>query len=205
MDALGKIFGSISRVKIIRLFLCSEEEVFDKEEVSKKAKVSMDTTGKELSVLEKSGLIRKKSFFKQGKKLKNGKLPKKKRVQGYLVNQNFKYIISLKSLLCGPTPMKHKEIGDKFSGVGSIKAIVVAGVFIQDPNSRLDVLIAGDNMSTIKIRNAIASVESEIGRELRYAVFETNDFKYRLGVCDKLVRDIFDYPHEIVIDKLGLL
>ena len=47
-------------------------------------------------------------------------------------------------------------------------------------------------------------IETEIGKELRYAVFSTNDFKYRLTVYDRLVRDILDYPHHIVVDRIGV-
>ena len=47
----------------MRLFLCNEEEIFDKSDISKRAKVSAQSTTKDLADLEKSGLIRKKSFF----------------------------------------------------------------------------------------------------------------------------------------------
>ena len=50
----------------------------------------------------------------------------------------------------------------------------------------------------------IKNIESEIGREIRYAVFDTPDFQYRYNMCDKLIRDVLDYPHEKVIDKLGI-
>jgi hypothetical protein len=203
MESLGKIFGSISRVKIIRLFLCNAEENFDKSEISKRTKINSKTVIKELLVLEKAGLIRRRSFFKEIINKKTKKI-KKKRVQGFVLDEKFKYLIPLKSLLCEPIPMKNKEIGDKFTGMGQIKVVIVAGIFIQDPNSRLDLLIVGDNINNNKIKNSISSIESEIGRELKYAVFDTSDFKYRLSICDKLVRDIFDYPHEIVVDKIGL-
>ena len=188
----------------MRLFLCNEEEIYDKSEIVKRTKVNSQTITKELNLLEKVGFLRKKSFFKNGKVLKNGKLGKKKRVQGYLIDEKFKYLIPIKNLLCNSTPMKNRQISDRFSGVGRLKAIVVAGVFIQDSSSRLDILIAGDNLSNTKLRNAVENIESEIGRELRYAVFDTVDLKYRLGVCDRLIRDVFDYPHEIVLDKIGL-
>lgn len=204
MESLGKIFGSITRVKIIRLFLCNEEDIFDKTEISRRVKVSKQSVSREILILEKAGLILKKSFLKEGKILKNGKAGKKKRVHGYTTNSNFKYLISLKSLLCGPAPMKNKEITNKFSGAGQIKVMVISGIFIHDPNSTLDVLIVGDNINNTKIKNAISSIESEIGRELRYAVFETADFKYRLGLCDRLIRDVFDYPHETIVDKIGI-
>ena len=50
----------------------------------------------------------------------------------------------------------------------------------------------------------MSSIEAELGKELRYAVFETPDFQYRLGIYDKLIRDIFDSEHQKIIDKLGI-
>ena len=48
-------------------------------------------------------------------------------------------------------------------------------------------------------------IESEIGKELRYAYFSTEDFQYRLSMCDKLTRDILDYPHKKILNKLGAI
>jgi hypothetical protein len=44
-----------------------------------------------------------------------------------------------------------------------------------------------------------------VGKELRYAFFSTDEFKYRMSMYDKLVRDILDYPHKVLLDKLGIL
>jgi hypothetical protein len=204
MEALGKLFGSVARVKLMKLFLFNEEESITKADAAKRAKVTPQAATRELGVLERSGMIRKKSFFKEGKKLQSGKKGKKRRVQGYVLNQNFRYLIPLQSMLMHSAPMQQKEITEKLSRIGKVKVIVVAGIFIQDPESRIDILVAGDDISSTKLRNAITSMEAEIGRELRYAIFDTPDFKYRMGVCDRLVRDVFDYPHEIVVDRIGL-
>ena len=45
-------------------------------------------------------------------------------------------------------------------------------------------------------------MEAEIGRELSYGVFETDDFRYRVSVCDKFIRDILDYSHKKILNKL---
>jgi hypothetical protein len=52
--------------------------------------------------------------------------------------------------------------------------------------------------------NIIKSIEAEMGHEIRYAVFETKEFTYRLGMFDKLIRDILDYPHEKIINRLNV-
>jgi hypothetical protein len=33
---------------------------------------------------------------------------------------------------------------------------------------------------------------------------DTEDFRYRLNAHDRFVRDLFDYPHERLINKLGI-
>ena len=85
------------------------------------------------------------------------------------------------------------------------KLIIVAGVFIQEKESRADILIVGDNVKRTSLENTIKTLESEIGKELRYAYFTTDDFRYRLNMYDKLTRDILDYPHKTVLDKLGIV
>jgi hypothetical protein len=47
-------------------------------------------------------------------------------------------------------------------------------------------------------------MEAERGKELVYAYLETQDFQYRLGMYDKLIRDILDYPHQVLLDKISI-
>ena len=82
--------------------------------------------------------------------------------------------------------------------------VIVSGVFIQNPESRVDLLIVGDNLKKGAITRIVKTMEAEIGKELIFASFETPDFHYRLGMYDKLVRDILDYPHQKLLDKLNL-
>ena len=55
------------------------------------------------------------------------------------------------------------------------------------------------------MEHTMKTLESEIGKELRYSYFTTDDFNYRNGMCDKLTRDILDYPHKKLVNKLGIL
>ena len=55
-----------------------------------------------------------------------------------------------------------------------------------------------------KIETVIRVIESEIGKEIAYSAFETTDFEYRIGIHDRLVRDILDYPHITLIDRMGV-
>jgi len=55
-----------------------------------------------------------------------------------------------------------------------------------------------------QIETAIRSLESVIGMEIRFATMTSEDLLYRVGMNDKLTRDIFDYKHQILVDKIGV-
>jgi predicted transcriptional regulator len=96
MQILEKLFGSMARVKIMKLFLFNPDEDLDIPEIVKKTKLTKQQTKKELNNLDNTGLIRKRSFFKE---IKLKTTTKKKRVTGYVLNKNFVYLNHLKSLL----------------------------------------------------------------------------------------------------------
>jgi hypothetical protein len=59
-------------------------------------------------------------------------------------------------------------------------------------------------MKKSKVEEEIRKLEAEIGAELSYALFDTKEFSYRLNMYDKLVRDILDFPHEVVFQAKEL-
>lgn len=204
MEILSKLFGSTARVKIIRLFLFNEEECFENKDVAKRARVAAHSVRSELGMMEKAGLVKKVSFYKEIERGRgeNRKLIKK-RVRGFKLNQKFKYLQALRNFLINAAPLQQNEIVKKLSVAGSLKLVIISGVFIQDWDSRIDILVVGDNIKMSRLETAIKGIEADIGRELRYAIFPTKEFKYRLNAYDKLIRDVLDYPHQTVVDRLG--
>lgn len=201
MEALSKLFGGAARVKVLKLFLFNTEAILDLGVIAERTKLTKAAARKEIHVLEGAGLITKGTAIIE--KEKNG-VRKKVRVAGYAVNQTFEFLLPLQQLLIHTTPLRQDQILKRLARVGKLKLVIVAGVFIQNPDSRLDILIVGDNLKPGAVDSALRFLESEIGKELKYATFDTADFKYRLNVYDKLVRDVLDYSHQTIVDKLGL-
>ncbi len=205
MDILEKLFGGVAKVKLIKLFLLNPEAVFDVSEAGERAKVSHSVTRKEITNLEKINFIRKKTYSKEIKRQKNRKMEiSHKRVNGWILDQKFPYIEAIKSFLSDVNPFNHKDIIKKISRAGKIQLLVVSGIFIKNLDSRVDLLVVGDNLKQNQLGNIVKTIESEIGKEIRYAVFETSEFNYRYSMFDKLIRDILDYPHKKIINKLNL-
>lgn len=195
MDILGKLLGGVGRVKIMRLFLLNPEQGFETSDVADRSRLSMSVTRRTMTGLVGMGFVKKKSFIKEVTDGRSGKI-KKKRVQGLFLNVEFPYITELKGLLIEGDFIKQDDIVKRFRPAGKVQLLVVSGIFTKNSGSRLDLLIVGDNIRKSYIQKTIAVLESELGKELSYALFDTNDFKYRVSMYDKLLRDLFDYPHE---------
>ena len=193
-DILGIIFNSPARVKIMRLFLLNQESVFSSSAVCSRSNVSSANTRKEISVLSRA------SFIKRKKEKQNGKM-----VDGWIFNPKFEHTSALTNLLFGTEFVDQDDLARRFRRAGKIKLLLLAGVFNHTPDSRLDLLVVGDNLKRPVVERIIRSLESEIGKEILYAAFETQEFIYRASMYDKLIREIIDFPHETVINQGSLL
>jgi hypothetical protein len=197
---LEKIFGSQAKVKLMKLFLLNPDLTLETSEISKKTKINFTNLNKELKILVESEMIKKKTINKMGL---NGKKSKTKKI-GYVLNSEFPILSHLQNLLINSEVLHVSDLIKKINKTGKIKMIAISGIFIQLPETRLDLLIVGDEIKDKLVKKTISNLEADIGKELRYAVLSTNDYKYRFNVCDRLIRDVFEYPHEVVLDKLGV-
>jgi hypothetical protein len=189
-DPLQKLFGSAARIKLLRLFLFNPKQTYTIPDAAARARVPERTARKELALFSSIGLTRR-TPTRQGSGLR------------YTLNAEFKYLTVLQNLLLN-APERAKDIFERIRSTGAIKLVVVAGVFVDDWEGRLDILIVGDRIKETNLRARMRKFESEIGRELRYAMLPSDDFLYRLNMNDKLVRDVLDYPHRVILDRLNI-
>ena len=192
METLGKLFGSETKVKIMKLFLFNPEHVYSMRDIAERVKSDSSKVRKEILVLEKIGLMKRRVT---NKNKTNG--------HGFVLDPQFPYLLQLQNFLVNIEPLHPKEIVRKINKIGTIKLVIISGVFIQETESRVDILIVGDGIRKTALENTIKTLESEIGKELKFAHFTTEDFQYRLRMFDKLTRDILDYPHRKVLNRLG--
>lgn len=225
MDILAKLFGTAARVRVMRLFLMNSGEVFSIDEVSGRTRTALPALRKEIKLLRDIGLIqdvetvrmvpeKKKRAVKKVVKTTAKKaalavaaavaepvLVKEKYI-GYTVSSSFPFLTPLRALVT-EIAIGKEDVAARFKGTGTYKLIVVAGVFI-DESSRVDILLVGDKLNRAGIERELRKLEAEIGKELSYSIMDSAEFDYRFGIYDKFVRDIIDYPHMVVLNKINL-
>jgi hypothetical protein len=202
MEILGKLFGSVSKVKVMKLFLFNPGSLFDLETIAKKTRVSKDKTKKEILALSKIGLL-KKTFDKKTTTDSKGN-KKTKKVTSWVLEDKFIYLKPLRTLLLNTEFFSSGDINKRLRKAGKLKLVILSGIFINNSDSRVDILVVGDSLKRTILERIVADIESELGRDLKYSILDTSDFEYRLDVCDRLVRDILDYPHQKILNKLNI-
>lgn len=186
-DPLAKLFGSAARVKLLRLFLFNPAATYTAPDAANRARVPERTARAEIKLFELAGLIK----------------CSRSRGARWGLNTGFMHLEALQALMLN-SAARRNELYKELRHAGAIKLIVVAGSLVGNWEGRLDLLIVGDRMHERTLRTKIRALEAELGTELRYALLSTPDFSYRLTMGDRLVRDVLDFPHSVVYDRLHL-
>jgi hypothetical protein len=205
-DVLAKLFGSKTVVKILRLFLLNPEQPFDKDAVICRTKSHSDEAGYELLLLTRIGVLKKKSFVKVDiEKDKHGvEWEVRHRMAGWILSEKFPYTEALRALLLEEMREEEGFVVKRLAKVGTLRLVVVSGVFTNTAESRLDLLIVADRVRHNMLETAINDIEAWVGKEMRFATLSLADFHYRRNIQDRLLRDVFDYHHRVILNKGGI-
>ena len=189
MDPLARLFGSYARLKLLRLFLFNDDIAFGITDLAFRTKTPKEALRKELNILAASGIIRKKSAKGTG--------------ISYVASRKFPYYDALQAFVRGTTNLGDSDMVAALKKAGTLRLVVLSGLFTGASEPKIDLLIVGDKLEQKPLDYAMHALEADLGREIRYAVFATEDFSYRRGVYDRLLRDVFDFPHRVIHDRLG--
>ena len=125
-NSLEALFGSRERWRLIKLFLLNEEELFTVQEVSRRNKIDGRKTSGILAQLVNAGFVKTRSKDKK---------------KYFQTNGSFPFFHELKNLVVRSNIYPQCESLGKIKNLGAIKLGLIAGVFINDPKAKTDLLI----------------------------------------------------------------
>ncbi len=205
MEILAKLFGSRERVRIMRFVLANEKDSFDQKTVVETLGIDSALVRRELKLLTSVSFLKECTYIKQTEK-KKGKTVyiEKNKVAGFKLNTSFVFLINFKNLLLEKEELAPTEVYEHFKKLGKIELFVLAGVFQGKTGQEIDILVVGKNLKKTKIEEKISEMEGFIGAELKYAIFDTEEFTYRYMLYDRFVREILHKDHIEVVNELKL-
>lgn len=186
-ETLEVLFGSKARTRILRFFLLNPEKECEIADVAKKNMIPLASTRKEINELKKIRFVVEK--IKKGKKY-------------YALDQEFHFYPELKGLIAKSTASPQCKSLGKIKGIGDVKLLLVSGIFLNYPKSKVDIVLVANNVSRGKLKNVMNNLEAEIGKEVSFVLLNSEEFKYRLDMLDRFLLDFMEGPHTELIDKI---
>lgn len=195
---LEQLFGSKTRVMLLRLFLNNPDTFYFVREIARCLDTHLNSIRRELENLEQIGIIAsctKEDFEKEvEKEVRDNK-------KYYKLNRDFIFVKELQSLLNKAQLMSDQGIAKKVEKLGNIKFFLLSGVFVGRDDAPVDLLVVG-TVNRVKLKSMIKGFEKDLGKAINYAVMDKNDFLYRYEITDKFLYDLLGGKNMIVVDTL---
>lgn len=181
------LFGSKARSRLIRFFLLNPGAEFTTSEVSEKTLIPRGEASRELVRLTKMRLVIEHT--RKGKK-------------SFSVNEDFPFYTELKSLVSKLNVHAQSQIFRKLKIVGEVKLVLISGLFLNYPKSKVDMIMVVNNVNRTKLKHAIAHLEAEVGKEIRFVLMNMEELHYRLNMLDRFFIEFLEAPYEEVANKV---
>lgn len=212
---LEQLFGSKTRVKLLKLFLNSAEKMFFVREIARAINSQINSVRRELLNLKELGIIleveaskesylipkvdSQKKFSGKFKKVKSKDVVKK----FFQANSDFILFPELKALLLKADFLLEKNFVNAIRRAGNVDYLVLTGQFVGMPSISVDLLLVG-RFNRRKVARLIKGFEKDFGREINYTMMSRQEFKYRKDITDKFLYNILENKKIVMLDELGV-
>lgn len=188
---IDSLFGSKTRVKLLHLFLNNPEKSFYVREITRMIDEQINSVRRELANMVSVGIVQQDAI--------DNKLY-------YSVNEDYPYIKPLAAIFSD----KNTEGGmgvassvswkDSLGRMRGLRLAIISGKLVVGSSSAVDLLLVGDGMSAVTIKNLVKKIEKDRKIEINYAVISYDDFYYRMSVKDRFIMDIVRNKHSVLVD-----
>ncbi len=196
---LEQLFGSKTRVVLLRMFINNPDKSFFVREMSRNMELHLNSVRRELANLEEIGIIT--SATKEGVETEESIKEPKDNKRYYILNPHFPFVEELRALMIKAQVIVEKSLVQKIEKIGNIAFFLLSGIFVGRRDAPVDMLIVG-SVDKTKFSRLIKTFEKEMGQTLNYSIMPKADFLFRKNVTDKFLYDLLEGKNIIVIDNL---
>lgn len=184
------LFGSRVRARLIRFFAMNPEGEFTALDIAERTLLTRGDVVREAKKLTKMKFVHERS--RQGKKF-------------YVANTEFPFYVELKTLVSKLNVNAEARVFRKFKQVGEVKLILISGLFLNYPKSKVDMILVVNNLNRSKLKTAMSQLEAEVGKEVRFVLMNSEELQYRLNMLDRFFIEFLEGPYEEVVNKVAEL
>lgn len=124
------------------------------------------------------------------------------RARLYIINSRHKLLPEIQASLVKNQKPYEDELFSAINKLGEVKAAVLSGAFTGQPQLPVDLLLVG-KISLARLDIFLKQCKTMLGFDINYSIMTTDEFKIRSDTFDRFIKDIYDYPHIVVADKVN--
>lgn len=203
---LEQLFGSKTRVRLLRLFLNNSKDAFFVRELTRKIGAQINAVRNELDNLVDMDLVSVVTDVDADGDMEESARPKNRRSMQqrkyYRMNVDSLLYPELRALFMKARVMLEKDFVRKLTAAGPISYLALTGFFVSEEPSPTDLLVVG-KLNRDKLAAVIRNFEREIGREVNYTVLTPQEYRYRRDVTDRFLYSILESRKLVVVDTMS--
>jgi hypothetical protein len=198
---IDALFGSKTRIKLLRLFMENPERAFYVREITRLIDEQINSVRRELSNLLGAGVIVSNTA--------DNKL-------FYEVNRAYEHYTPLHQIFVGKTSTNNSKVVSRDNEeqiawkemitktLPGVRIAIAAGILVRGSASSVDLLLVGQ-ANPRPLAKVITSIEAAMARPINYSVVSYEEFYYRRSVKDRFVSEIIDGKHDVLVDTDNIL
>jgi len=204
---LEQLFGSKTRVRLLRLFLNNPKDAFFVRELGRKIGAQINAVRNELDNLVEMEMVTTVPDFDAATPSdeEDAGKPVNRRSAGqrkyYRINTESRMYPEIRALFMKAQVSLEKDFIRKLGAAGPISYLALTGFFVSEEPATTDLLIVG-KLNRDKLASVISAYEKSIGREVNYTVLTPQEFRYRRDVTDRFLYSILESRKLVVIDTI---
>lgn len=196
---LEHLFGSRTRVRLLRIFFSDAEKRFYVRELTRLLAAQINAVRRELENLQKAGIIA--AAMDESETASDD--PHEAKRKYYRLDPRYALYNELRGLLMKSHVLGEESLVQTLTTGNGVRYILFTGVFM-NTETPVDLLVVGD-ITERRINKIISDFEIEYGFPVRYTVMSARDFQERRQLMDRFIYSVLDAPHEIALDSLTVI
>ena len=194
---LEHLFGSRTRVKLLRIFFADPRQRFFVRELTRMLDSQINAVRRELAHLTNAGII--SAVTDDSATVTDD--PHEGKRKYYQLNQNSVLFVELRALLMKSHVFGEQSLTEALAAAGDVSFLLFTGIFT-NAHTQVDMLVVGE-ITEKKVAQIVSDFEHENGSQVRYTRLTTREFLERRQLMDRFLYAVLDAPHQVAIDNLA--
>ena len=183
---LEQLFGSVTRVKLLRLFYANPEQPYFVRELTRKIQQRINSVRQELKNLEHIGIVEQAD---------------NNRKKYYSLRKDFPLYHELKLMMLKAQILLEHDFARAIKEIGQVKYLALTGQFIGHKDIATDLLIIG-KVNRPKLNRLLRKFQNYFDHDINYTLMTMKEYEYRRQLTDRFLFNVLENKKIVVIDNL---